>query len=90
MRQPIVTIPRLTAEDLAAATGLSVSTIRNYLDRGRAYIPPPKVRRQIAAVLDRHASDLQRAASVLREYAPPGSVPETDFETMGAGSSAPR
>jgi transcriptional regulator with XRE-family HTH domain len=70
-RQPIVTLPRLTAEDLARATGLSVSTIRNYLDRGRAYVPPPEVRLQIAAVLSRHASDVQRAASVLQEYGPP-------------------
>lgn len=86
MRQPVLILPRLTAEDLARETGLPIGTIRNYLDRGRAIVPPPKVRLQIAAVLARHASDLQRAASVLREYAPPGRSPKTDFEKTEANA----
>jgi transcriptional regulator with XRE-family HTH domain len=58
-----VDFPRLTLEDMAARLGISRNTLVNYAV-GRRPIPP-EIRLEIAAVMRRHAEELECAAAKL-------------------------
>lgn len=58
-------LPRLTLDDLAAATGSSRAALAKYRDGTREM--PADARLRLAAVLARQARELEAAADLLRQ-----------------------
>lgn len=56
-------VPRLTLPELAAALGMPRGTLESYRVGSRGM--PPVARRQLAAILERHAAEVEAAAAAL-------------------------
>ena len=60
----VLTVPRLTREDIADALDVAVSTVEAYASTGAGHRPlPPDRRRRYAALLLRFAREVERQAA---------------------------
>ena len=60
----VLTVPRLTREDIADALAVAVSTVEAYASTGAGHRPiPPDRRRRYAALLQRFAAEVNRQAA---------------------------